>query len=45
MEAAAMEELGAFFPELPPSELRAVLERTRWDVNSAACELIDIWAM
>ena len=42
MEAAAMDELGTLFPSLPPSELRAVLTRLQWDVNAAACELIDV---
>lgn len=42
IEAAAVEQLGAFFPELPPSELRAVLERVSWDVNTAAGDLIDL---
>ena len=41
MEAKAMEELGRLFAGLPQSELRALLERLDWDVNAAACELID----
>ena len=42
VETAAMEQLRGCFPTLPPSELRAVLERVGWDVNAAAGELIDI---
>ena len=41
-EATAMETLRGLFPALRQSELRAVLERTQWDVNEAACELIDV---
>ena len=41
-EAAAMQQLGALFGLMPQRELRAVLERQRWDVNAAACELIEI---
>lgn len=41
-EATAMETLGSLFPALPRSELRAVLERWLWDVNQAACELMDV---
>ena len=41
-EQKALEELGGLFPALPPTELRAVLERLGWDVNEAACELIDV---
>ena len=43
-EAAALETLHGLFPALPQGELRAVLERLSWDVNMAACELID-WGL
>ena len=39
-EAAAIEQLGALFT-MPQNELRAVLERRRWDVDAAASEIID----
>jgi len=42
MEAAAVGQLGSFFTMVPPSELRAVLERVGWDVNVAAGELMDL---
>jgi hypothetical protein len=41
MEAQALADLGELFP-LAPSELRAVLERSDWDVNAAAGELMDL---
>ena len=43
-EAEALETLHGLFPALPMGELRATLERLEWDVNVAACELID-WGL
>ena len=37
-----LEQLGGLFPALPQRELRAVLEQSNWDVNVAACHLMDV---
>lgn len=42
MEASAVEQLSQLFPALPPTEVRAVLERLGWDVNAAASELLEL---
>lgn len=41
-EAAALETLQGLFGGLATRDLRAVLERHAWDVNLAACELMDM---
>ena len=40
-EAKQLAELQGLFPALPQSELRAALEQYGWNVNRAACELMD----